>query len=328
MSSTSDRWPLVSVIIPVYNSERYLSEAIDSALRQIYPHIEVIAIDDGSTDSSFRILLRYGDSIRVIHQANAGSAKARNIGIEASRGQFIAFLDADDVWHPAKTSIQVEYLMSREDIGLVYNDWLVVRRNADDRLAAFHEQRFLDHDVPIVEGLSGSLYTILLLDCVVHTSSVMVRKSKVVQAGSFDESLRKGQDYDCWMRLSRITGFLKLDAILSIYRIHDEGITKKPAVVNYPAEVVNQAVTRWGRTDPDGRSVSRFAIRKRLSRLWLDFGGLHLRAGSTSAALQAVWKSLGYVPWNVNSWRLCIRTIAVVIGIEPRRARSRGGRIV
>ena len=318
MSSRDDRQPLVSVVIPVFNNEQHLSDAIDSALAQTYPHIEVVAVDDGSTDASPRILAGYGESIRVIRQANSGSAKARNAGIEASRGAVIAFLDADDLWHPDKTRIQVEHLVSRDNVGLVYSDWMVLQDDSVRELASFNGQVFDTDDVPIAIDLSGSIYSTLLLDCVVHTSSAMVWKSKLLEAGCFDEALRKGQDYDCWIRLSRITDFLKLDAVLSVYRLHDHGITNQPNAVNHGAQIITRALSIWGRTDPNGRAISRIAVRNRLSLLWLNFASLHFRAGSNTMAREAVWKSIGYVPWNISSWKLYIRSKLMAAGVPAR----------
>src|SRR5689334_4952969 len=98
---------VVSVILPVYNGASFVCRAIETALLQTYSHVEIIAVDDGSTDSSFEILARYGDRVQVIRQQNAGVAAARNSAISASRGEFVAFLDQDDWWLPEKIEQQV-----------------------------------------------------------------------------------------------------------------------------------------------------------------------------------------------------------------------------
>ena len=102
--------PLISVIMPAYNALPYIDQAIRSVLDQDYPNIELIVVDDGSRDGTPELAEQFGDRVKVLRQKNAGPAAARNKGIAASRGDFIAFLDADDVWLPGKASMQVQYL--------------------------------------------------------------------------------------------------------------------------------------------------------------------------------------------------------------------------
>ena len=112
----TDEHPLVSVIIPVYNGARYLRPALESVLAQTYPRFEVIVVDDGSTDDSGVIAQSFHD-VRYIHQSNQGVAAARNNGIEAARGEFLAFLDQDDLWTPEKLKLQMGQLLSDPDLG-------------------------------------------------------------------------------------------------------------------------------------------------------------------------------------------------------------------
>ena len=111
---------LVSVVIPNYNYARFLPEAIDSVLAQTYGQIEIIVVDDGSTDDSREILDGYGDRVTVIFQQNAGVSAARNNGVSRSRGEYLAFLDADDAWLPAKIERQIAAFRGDEEIGLVH----------------------------------------------------------------------------------------------------------------------------------------------------------------------------------------------------------------
>src|SRR5262245_42249310 len=116
---------LVSVVMPVYNGERHLREAIDSVLRQTHRNLELIVVDDGSTDGSAEIARAFGDQVRLIRQANVGSAVARNVGIASARGEFVAFIDADDGWVSNKLELQVRYLVEHPDVGMVYHGWIV-----------------------------------------------------------------------------------------------------------------------------------------------------------------------------------------------------------
>src|SRR5438034_9298591 len=110
----------VSVIIPTYNYARYLAAAIESALAQTYAPLEIIVVDDGSTDDTLRILGAYGNRLRVLRQANQGAGAARNAGIAAARGEYVAFLDSDDLWHPRKLELQLARFASDPDLGLVH----------------------------------------------------------------------------------------------------------------------------------------------------------------------------------------------------------------
>ena len=112
--------PGVSVVIPVYNGEQYLADAIQSVRDQTYQNVEVIVVDDGSTDESADVAKKFGEAIRYVHQSNGGVGKARNTGIAAARGAYLAFLDQDDLWLPDKLAVQVAYLDSHPEVGAVY----------------------------------------------------------------------------------------------------------------------------------------------------------------------------------------------------------------
>lgn len=110
--------PLISCIVPVYNGELYLREAIDSILAQTYRPLEIIVVDDGSTDATPDVVAGYGDRLRYIRQPNAGPGAARNHGLNLAQGEFIAFLDADDLWHPDKLARQMTRFLNRPDLDL------------------------------------------------------------------------------------------------------------------------------------------------------------------------------------------------------------------
>src|SRR5918996_212462 len=114
----------VSVVIPTYNYGRYLPEAVESVLHQTFPDLEVIVVDDGSTDDTRELIGRFGDKVCYIYQRNQGLPAARNTGIRAARGEYVGFLDSDDLWLPGKLALQVPRLDSRQAVGLVYADAL------------------------------------------------------------------------------------------------------------------------------------------------------------------------------------------------------------
>ena len=118
--------PRVSVIIPTYNCARFLGKTIDSALRQTYRDFEVILVDDGSTDDTQALMARYSDSVHYVYQSNQGASAARNLAIGHSGGEFIAYLDADDLWSPEKLARQVEYLDTHPTCGFVHTEVSVI----------------------------------------------------------------------------------------------------------------------------------------------------------------------------------------------------------
>jgi glycosyltransferase involved in cell wall biosynthesis len=202
--------PLVSLIIPAYNSRAYVCDAVDSCLAQTYPNCEVVVIDDGSTDGTPDLLrTRYGDRIRLIQQANRGAAGARNTGIREARGEFVQFCDSDDRLLPEKVQAGWELFQQKPEIVLVYTFARIVL--PDD---------VTEVPLPDVELPSGDLFCLLLCGYgnFVGTSTVMVRRQAVLDVGGFDESLAVAEDWDLWLRLASRWPFAAINEPLMIYR--------------------------------------------------------------------------------------------------------------
>ena len=285
--------PLVSIIVPAHNSEAFIESSLESALAQTYPNIEVIVVNDGSTDRTSLILERYSDRIQVLDQTNQGAGVARNTGIRQARGKYIAFLDADDLWVESKLELQVQYLQQNPDIHAVYNQWLELYPNETGAyILPELQQPDADEEIRINKDLSGWLYNKLLMDCILHTSSVLVSRSIVETVGNFDPAFRKGQDYDYWLRLSRKTQIAKLDYVLSFYRINKTSITNRPADINYNAKVLGKAIDRFGLTGPDGVTTSKKVIRKRLAKSWYYFALQQYSVGNYPVALKGFMSSI------------------------------------
>jgi hypothetical protein len=201
--------PRVSVVVPCYNAERYLAAALDSALAQESVAVEVLVADDGSTDGSRDVLARYAGRVRVLYQDHLGPSAARNACIGQARGDYVALLDADDRFCPGKLARQAALLDTRPDVGLVYTGWSVV--DADG--------------VPLpYQGWSreeGDVFRRLLLGNLAHPVAVMLRRSLVVDARGFDESLPVNEDWDLFLRLGRLgVRWACVDEPLCEYRVH------------------------------------------------------------------------------------------------------------
>jgi glycosyltransferase involved in cell wall biosynthesis len=213
--------PKVSVIIPVYNGEKYILSSIKSAINQSYKNIEVIVVDDGSTDSTAEIVkgirkLSNREKIKYIYQDNKGAASARNHAIRKSEGQYIALLDHDDIWERDKIEMQVNYMKKNPDDCLVHTD------------AGFIDEKGnIIKEMKRPEGfyVKGKCFKELFQQNKIRTSTVLIKKKCVDEVGGFDENIHYIEDRDLWLRLSRKYPFGYLDTVLAYYRIHKDNMT-------------------------------------------------------------------------------------------------------
>src|SRR5262249_37100539 len=203
--------PLVSVVIATYNCAAYLGQAIDSVLAQTYRNVEVLVVDDGSTDDTAAVLARYMSDPRVhVHrQTNAGQTSAKNRGIAAARGEFVGFCDADDAWLPDKLAVQIPAFARSERIAVVYSRATTITPDGKPIQAG-------PRPVPYV---SGRITADLFKSNVVPFGTAVVRRSCLIEMGAFDERYRMGIDWELWLRLSTRYEFLFVDEITYLYRI-------------------------------------------------------------------------------------------------------------
>lgn len=319
---TSERLPMVSVVIPAYNAESYIAEAVDSVLEQDYPNKEIIIVDDGSTDQTVKILEQYGDRIRLIKQANSGSAVARNAGISAASGSYITFLDSDDVWLPGKLTVQVAYMERHPEIDLIQARWQVWEQELDGSFSRPAEICPVETKAlpPPIPELSGWIYHLLLLDCIVWTSVVMVRRRLVNAVGGFDDRYARGQDYQYWLRASRYTPIHKLDCVMALYRQHSDNSTHGCPRRNYAIEIIDSAIAEWGLAGPDGSKPGLAPLRRRRARLWGGYAHKQLRAGKAREASRSFARALRIDPLVPRFWLMLAASIFAIAGLlETRR---------
>lgn len=266
--------PAVSVVIPAYNAAWCVRKAIASVLAQTFPDFELLVVDDGSTDDTFDVLASYGDAIRVIRQYNGGLSNARNAGIRESRGEFVAFLDADDWWLPDKLVRQVTLLRAEPGIGF-------------DSTAA----RVEDPDGRLLNLWACTACTVPLLprlfdangDIAGSGSAVMVRRRLFDSVGGFDESLRSLEDVDMWMRLAAVTDYACIDEPLTV-------ILKRPDSMSRNLEVMKSAsvrvMTKNRHLLPEGMQGAYW--RKCMAGVHGDFAKWRYREGQRLTALREV----------------------------------------
>jgi len=305
---------LVSVIVPVYNVGEPAVDAVRSALDQDHPSLEVIVVDDGSTDDTpARIEKHFGDRVRLIRQANAGPPAARNRGIAESRGEFVALLDADDLWFQGRIRRHVETLAAHPDVGMVYSDWREWRPRADGSYPPV-EEVLHDPSPPVSAGSgSGWLYTDLLMECVIHTSAVTMRRSLIDEVGELDSGFPRSDDYDYWLRVSRHTRILKVPEVLSVYRIPPRLDSYRAPTVNWEDRVVSRALERWGRTGPDGRTAGYWQLRRRRARSWRGHAYSSRTTGRIAAARSSAWRALVLDPACPAAWWELLRSLTTPV---------------
>jgi glycosyltransferase involved in cell wall biosynthesis len=303
--------------MPAYNSARFICEAIDSVFAQDYPNTELIVVDDGSTDQTVEKIRRYGHRVQIITQANQGSAVARNAGLAAARGEYVAFLDSDDVWLPGKLSAQVNYLARNPDIGLVYSRWKVWEADADGVFWLTGNtlptgETTSEPPLRLVSDGSGWLYNRLLFSSLLHTITVMARRSLIEKVGEFDPELKRGQDYDYWLRASRHSEIHQLDRVFALYRLHGEGCVRRWPQHNYERLVVEQALQRWGLTGPTGERSPPGRMRHRLADTSFSFGYHHFWEGDPAIALRAFAHAATNRPTRLMAWAYLVLSAAKV----------------
>jgi glycosyltransferase involved in cell wall biosynthesis len=206
--------PLLSVIIPVFNGERFLGQAVQSVreavrvLDQKHSDVEIIIVDDGSTDGTATVVSSFHETVRYLHQANQGPAAARNRGIEHARGGLIAFADADDLWPAGKLKLQLPFLLNNPAIEIVMGriQQVFLSRTSDGQTRA--------------EEVAEPAFS-------VNLGSAVIRKSVFERVGLFDETMRYSEDVDWFMR-AREGGaeIVTIDAVTLFYRQHDQNMTR------------------------------------------------------------------------------------------------------
>jgi teichuronic acid biosynthesis glycosyltransferase TuaG len=202
--------PLVSVVIPVFNQERFLAEAIESVLAQTYRSIETVVVDDGSTDGTAAIARGYGSRIVYLRQDNAGAAAALNRGIQQASGDLVGWLSSDDVYLPTKIERQVELHHRRPEIAATYTDFMLIGANGE--VIRKVKSRYLDDRRKFVRQL--------ILVNFVNGSSILARKDALIEAGLFDTQMKYHADGNMWLRLLKRGEFGHVPEVLLKYRIH------------------------------------------------------------------------------------------------------------
>lgn len=297
--------PLASVIVPSYNHARYLEETLDSVLAQTYRPLEVIVVDDASTDETPTVLAAYASRVRTVRlECNSGGpARPRNVAVQLARGHYLCMFDSDDLMHPEKLARQIDFLERYPDLPLVFSDFENFRADG-------HTERFLQTGHEDFEQMSKVLlgageyrifspdaFDTLIADNFIGFPGVVFRRSLVDAVGGFDERLSNSDDVDFLFRVARKFDLGYLDAMLFRRRIHPGNISMRPAALR-------ARVTVFERLRDGGNSLSARAsthLDQKLSNLYFSLGYRERVNGSRKLAVQYYFKS-----WSLQKRKLGI----------------------
>jgi glycosyltransferase involved in cell wall biosynthesis len=304
MTATTGR-PAVSVIIPVFNSERYISAALASIQAQTFTDVEVLLIDDGSTDGTLREAGRFAGSLAltIVQQANAGPSAARYNGIRRARGRYCAFLDADDVMLPDLLGAQVAVLEEHPDVGLVFTDVTTF-----DERGTLREGRW-----GFSAARGGSVLERLLLDNFVTTSAVMAPRARLIEAGLFPEHRRVAEDYELWLKLAVRWTVRIIDRPLVRYRYSAGSLSSDKL---HSARCALDVIEAFWKEHPEYRRSHPATYRRSLGRHMTNAGAAALAEGRRGIALRYLVESVRHDPMTLRAWKSLAK--ALVMPRAPR----------
>jgi len=302
--------PRVTVIMPCYNSAGTLAATLDSLLAQTFSDYEVIAVNDGSIDATQAILERYaphlGGRLRIMTQENAGQTVAKTRALEAARGDLVALLDSDDLWHPDKLTRQVAFLDEHAAVGLCYTDGFYVDQEGRNTGA-----------YGVSPQLRGRCALALILGNDIVGSSVMFRRALVSQVGTFDSTLRACENWDLWTRIADTCAIDYLAEPLTFYRRHSTNMSRDlEKMRRYRLEVVDKNARRFAGHGPA------FVVQLERARYEAHaaFGRYFLTALDTSNARRDLAAAIRLRPRAGQNYILFLKSLLGARGIKLLRA--------
>ena len=283
----------VSVVTPVHNRARHLPPAVDSVLAQGFPGVEHIVVDDGSTDGTTAAAARYGDRIRYVRQENAGPSAARNRALSLARGEYVAFLDSDDVWLPGRLAREIPLLDAAPRAGILYAaiDYI----DADGNPSTVRRSR---RGTP-----SGWILPVLVRRNVMETSTVIVRRALVEEAGGFDPRHRWCEDLDLWLRIA-LRHEVVFDPVLSVHmrRHPDQLIAEHGRLADALIPVLEGNLERLRRDAPEHAPMAA----KALGEIRLRRADRRFREGRPEEAREEIARALALAP-SLRAKALAVR---------------------
>jgi len=325
---------LVSIIIPTYNRGGLCRKAVDSVLAQTYRNLEVIVVDDGSVDDTKDIVSNLEERVKYVWQENAGVSAARNHGLDVAQGEFIAFLDSDDSWHPWKIEAQLEAFKAFPAAGMVWTDMVAVDDSGMVKYPSYLKRmypsyRYFNPESDFRESLAvekvwkncpadwrerrvyaGEIFSWMFMGNLVHTSTVLLRRSRQHQVGYFDTSLLKsGEDYDFHARTCRFGDVVYLDIPSIDYRIGAPDQLTARGYMFWMARNNLKTVEKMLAEAKDQLKLPDSMIRERLAHAleWLGLEEFYLDRADSRRHL---WQCITLKPFSANAMLYLALTFA------------------
>ncbi|MBI3864414.1 MAG: glycosyltransferase family 2 protein [Planctomycetia bacterium] len=318
---------LVSVVIPTYDRAYIIGRAIESVLQQTYRSVEVIVIDDGSTDDTRRVVEAFGPPVRYFYQTNAGVSAARNHGLRKARGEFVALLDSDDLWLPWKLEAQVQLMRSFPDVGMIWTDMVAIDSAEKVLHPAYLRVMYHAHRTVCIEEACalagrlrefwpgappevsdrpfyrGNIFSEMILGNLVHTSTVLLRRTRLTQVGGFDESLIKsGEDYEFHLHTCFYGPVGFFDAASILYRKGADDQLTAPRYMLYTARNNLATVRKWLARGQGRITLPAAVIRGHLAECCAWLASEKYVAGDYWGGRADHLRSLWLRPWQPRLW--------------------------
>lgn len=277
----------VSVIIPTFNRKDMLLEAIKSVFTQTLPPDEVIIVDCGSTDGTKEVVQKYHQSISFIETKISGASAQRNIAIFKANGNYIAFLDDDDIWHPEKLKIQMGFLETHPEVSMASSG--SIRMGYDIKI-----------DRP--KWICGDLYKKLFMKSFISTPTVVVRKDVFDRIGGFNENYKRAEDYDLWLRISRRFPLAHTKTALAWVRKSTTRLS------NDKIDLRNTAM-KVLKKQYDPEKISKMKYKKRISGIEISLGRRYVLAGNKEKGKKHFLSAIKRYPYSIRPYRYLISAI-------------------
>lgn len=276
--------PLFSVIIPTYNCAGKIVRAVHSVLAQTHTDYEILVIDDGSLDNTVEVLKPFENLIKYQRKSNGGVSTARNLGIELAKGDYVAFLDADDWWYPTKLQRVAHHIKARPDVCLFYTNLDLVKNSGKKLWTSYTCDK------------GAKSYLALLKGNYISTSTIVARRDVLMEMGGFDISLPSCEDWDLWIRMARFHPILHIAEVLSAYEYLSDGLSSHTdAWVKAHDKVLDKSFRSDANIDIKLQNRIRGGIEYVKGRIYLE-------SKDDTKALCAFRQSVKLYPFNWRAW--------------------------
>lgn len=272
-----EQCPLVSVLVPAYNHEQYVEETLQSVVDQTYENIELIVINDGSTDRTGGVIEEFiernpGFRITYLEQTNEGICKTLNRGLKYAKGKYVALLSSDDIWTPYKIVKQVQLMERNDNIGLVFSDHYFLRvREITNIRATDYKPNIRRCFIKSIQNVN--MYEMLMTEDIIPALTVLMRRDCVDKLGGFDAEL-SAEDFDMWLRMAKEFPIAYIDEPLAYYRIHETNVSNK-AMNARAIKLIMKILRKQYREEP--LRNQHFKVAYLFVRFWLTLASNRLK---------------------------------------------------